>query len=70
MDWHGTQGVWLNQMYYFHDTLLAYPYFNKRFDIHTDARNYQLVSVISHNGKPIGFYSRKLTETKMKYTVT
>ena len=22
------------------DTLLAYPDFNKRFDIHTDARNY------------------------------
>ena len=25
------------------DTLLVYPYFNKRFDIHTDARDYHLV---------------------------
>ena len=28
------------------DTLLAYPDLNKRFDINTDAREYQLVSVI------------------------
>ena len=25
-----------------HDTLLAYPEFNKNFDIHTDAIDYQL----------------------------
>ena len=30
-----------------HNTLLAYPYLNKRFDIHTDASDYQLGSVIS-----------------------
>ena len=43
------------------DTLLEYPYFNKRFDIHMDAIYYQLGAVISHNGKSIAFYSRKLT---------
>ena len=42
------------------DTLLAYPDLNKYFDIHTDVRNYQLVSVIIHNSKIIDFYSRKL----------
>ena len=36
-----------------HDTLLAKLDFNKCFDIQTDAINYQLVSVIIHNGKPI-----------------
>ena len=40
------------------DTLLAYLDFNKRFDIHTYASNYQLVSVIIQDGKPIAFYSR------------
>ena len=29
------------------DTLLAYPDFNKRFDIHTDASDHQLGAVIS-----------------------
>ena len=43
------------------DTLLIYPDFNERFYIHTDASNFQLVAVISQNGKPIAFYSRKLT---------
>ena len=30
-----------------HNTLLAYPYFNKRLDIQTDASNHQLGAVIS-----------------------
>ena len=53
-----------------HDTLLAYLYFNKFFDIHTDARNYQLGEVISQGGKPIVFYIHKLTGPQTRYTVT
>ena len=53
-----------------HDTLLSYPDFNKRFDIHTDAINYQLEAVISQDGKPIYFYRRKLTGFQTQYTVT
>ena len=34
----------------YHDTLLAYPDFNKRFDIHMDSINYQLAEVISQEG--------------------
>ena len=49
-----------------HDTLLSYMYFNKFFDIHMDASDYQLGSVISQNGKPIAFYSRTLTETEIE----
>ena len=52
------------------DTLLAYPEFNKHFDIHMNARDYQLGSVISQNGKPIAFYRRKLTGLQTRYTVT
>ena len=43
------------------NTLLSYPYFNKKFHIHAYARDYQLVSVIIKGGKPITFYSSNLT---------
>ena len=52
------------------DTFLVHPYFNERFDIHTDAINCQLGAVISQNDKPISLYSRKLTGPKTRYTVT
>ena len=47
-----------------HNTLLTYPYLNKRFDIPMDARDYHLGAVISHYVKPIAFYSQKLTGPK------
>ena len=52
------------------DILLAYPDFNECFDIHRDARDYQLGAVIIQNGRPIYFYSRKLTGPQTRYTVT
>ena len=52
------------------DTLLVYPNFNKLFDIHMDAIDYQLGAVISQNRKAIAFYSRKLTGPKTRYIVT
>ena len=52
------------------ETLLSYPNFNEVFDIHTDASDYQLGSVISQNGKPIAFYSRKLNPAQTRYTTT
>ena len=50
------------------DVLLSYPDFSKRFDIHTDASDLQLGSVISQEGKPIAFFSRKLTPAQINYT--
>ena len=41
-------------------TLLAYPNYNARFDIHTDASQTQLGAVISQDGIHIAFYNRKL----------
>ena len=52
------------------DTLLNYTDFNETFKIHTDASAFQLGVVISHKGKPITFYSRKLTGDKQRYIVT
>ena len=53
-----------------HDTLLIYPDFNKRFDIHTDARKFQLGAMVSQNGKPIYFHIHKLKQPKQRYAVT
>ena len=43
------------------DMLKSYPNFSEEFTIHTYARKTHLRGVISQNGKPIAFYSRKLT---------
>ena len=51
------------------DNLLFYPYFNKHFDIHTDASDLQMGALISQYQKPIAFYSRKLRVQQTKYTV-
>ena len=52
------------------DVLLAYPNFTKEFHIHTDASKTQLGAVISQEGKPIAFYSRKLSPAQTRYTTT
>ena len=52
------------------DVLLTYPNFKEKFDIHTDASDEQLGAVISQNGKPIAFYSRKLNSAQKNYTTT
>ena len=50
------------------ETLLAFPDFNKTFHVYTDASDYQLGAVIMQEGKPLAFYSRKMTDTQKKYT--
>jgi RNase H-like domain found in reverse transcriptase len=52
------------------EVLLAYPNFSTPFQIHTDASHYQLGAVISQDGKPIAFYSRKLKPEQTRYTTT
>ena len=52
------------------ETLLAYPNFNKLFEIHTDASHTQLGAVIAQEGQPIAFYSRKLNPAQTRYTTT
>jgi len=52
------------------DVLLAYPDFNEKFIIHADASKSQLGGIISQRGKPIAFYSRKLTDVQTRYTTT
>jgi hypothetical protein len=49
---------------------LAYPDFNTPFQIHTDASKTQIGAVMSQNGKPIAFCSRKMNSAQQNYTVT
>jgi hypothetical protein len=49
---------------------LAYPDFNAPFQIHTDASKTQVGAVMSQNGKPIEFCSRKMNSAQQNYTVT
>ena len=52
------------------NALLIYMYFNRRFDIHSDDIEFQIGAVISQDGKLIAFYSCKLTNPQLQYTVT
>jgi hypothetical protein len=50
-------------------TVLAYPNFTIPFEIYTDASNKQIGSVIQQSGRPLAFYSCKLTDAQTRYTV-
>ena len=52
------------------ETLLHHPDFNKEFEIHTDASLRQIGAVITQDGKPIAFYSRKLSDGQHNCTTT
>ncbi len=52
-----------------HDCLLAYPNHNKLFQIYTNASSYQVGAFIVQVDKPVAFWSDKLNNAQMKYTV-
>ena len=52
------------------EVLLAYPNYSEVFEIFTDASSRQLGAVITQAGRPLAFFSRKLSETQRKYSVT
>ncbi len=52
------------------DVVLAYPDYSKVFEIYTDASSKQLGAVITQDNKPIAFFSRTLSDTQRKYSIT
>ena len=44
--------------------------FQKKIVLHTDASDRQLGAVISQEGRPIAYYSRKLNSAQRRYTTT
>ncbi len=48
------------------NALAAYPDHNKWFDVFTDASDFQLGACIIQEGRPIVYFSQKLTKSPQK----
>jgi hypothetical protein len=49
------------------DALAAYPDHNKQFDVYTDASEIQLGACIIQEGRPVVYFSQKLTKSQQNY---
>jgi hypothetical protein len=50
------------------DALAAYPDHNKRFNVYTDASDFQYGTCIIQEGRPIAYFLQKLTKSQQNYT--
>jgi hypothetical protein len=46
------------------DTMLTYPQFDKSFVVYTDTSEKQIGGFVTQENKPLGFFSKKLTDTQ------
>jgi hypothetical protein len=49
------------------DALAAYPDHNKRFDVCTNALDFQLDACINQEGRPVAYFLQKLTKSQQNY---
>jgi hypothetical protein len=54
----------------FNDAMLTYPKFDQPFIIYSDSSDNQIGGIMTQDGKPLGFFSKKLNETQKRYPVT
>jgi hypothetical protein len=52
------------------EVVLAYADFSTSFEIYTDASRMQLGAMIAQDNRPLAFFSRILSKTQQKYSVT
>jgi hypothetical protein len=52
------------------ETMSTHPKFDEPFIVYTDAGEKQIGGIITQGGKPLDFFSKKLTETQQRYPVT
>jgi hypothetical protein len=50
------------------DTLAAYTGHNKRFNMYTNASDFQLGACIIQEERPVAYFSRKLKKSQQNYT--
>ncbi len=50
------------------DALAAYPDHNKRSDVYIAASDFQLGACIIQEGRPVAYFSQKLTKSQQNYT--
>ncbi len=48
--------------------MLSQPNHNKRFNVYTDTSDFQLGAWIIHKGRPVSYFSWKLTKSQQNYT--
>jgi hypothetical protein len=59
---------WTDEMQKAFNALAAYPNHNKRFDVYTDASDFQLGACCIQDGWPVAYFLQKLMESQQNYT--
>ena len=70
MDRGTSEVLWPNESLDGERSTVNIPWFQRGFEIHTDASKLQLGACISQKGEPVAFYSRKLLPAQTRYKTT